>query len=445
MSSADFDRSVRLSFMEIDEQSQVLLPTLWAVLEPQLESLLDGFYAHVTRIGALGALLGDAANIARLKKAQRDHWEVLFSGRFDDDYYARVSRVGDAHVRIGLEPRWYMAGYSFVQSRLVDIFSAHYKRDREAMSNALKAASKAIYLDMELAISLYYEGMKRAAEDTLNSHADSFEATVSGLVEELAVSATDMRASAQALLGTAEVGSSQSLAAASASEQASANVQTVAAAAEEMSSSISEVSRQVQQASSVTTEAVAEAETANENVKSLLEAAERIGTVVELINDIASQTNLLALNATIEAARAGEAGKGFAVVASEVKNLATQTAKATEDIAAQVAEIQSATQSSVTAISGIGETVSKVNEIANGIAAAMEEQNSATREISRNVQEAAEGTADVSKNLSEVSTAASETGESAGQVLERANGLSSQADGLRAAVTDFVGQIRRAS
>ena len=179
-------------------------------------------------------------------------------------------------------------------------------------------------------------------------------------------------------------------------------------------------------------------------MQSLAEGAQKIGEVVNLINDIASQTNLLALNATIEAARAGEAGKGFAVVASEVKSLANQTAKATEDISAQITAIQSSTKGAVDAIKNIGTTISQIGEIATTIAAAVEEQGAATQEIARNVQQAAAGTQEVSTNIGGVTTAAAETGSSASQVNTAAELLGQKNEVLRHAVTDFLTKVRAA-
>ena len=264
---------------------------------------------------------------------------------------------------------------------------------------------------------------------------------VAGVVEIVSSAATELQASAQAMASTAEETSQQSSAVAAASEQVTANVQTVASAAEELSGSISEISRQVSESTKISQEAVDETNRTNDTVQGLAEAAQKIGDVVKLISDIAGQTNLLALNATIEAARAGEAGKGFAVVASEVKSLANQTAKATEDIAAQVSAIQTETSAAVGAIKGIGETINKVNEIAVAISSAVEEQGAATSEISRNVQEASNGAKEVTQNIGGVSSAAGEAGQAAGQVLEAANGLSENAEDMRKKIQDFLGNI----
>ncbi len=288
---------------------------------------------------------------------------------------------------------------------------------------------------------------RQAQEDkhrAMNELADQFEQRIKGVVESVSASAHQLQSSAQSMSAAADQSSQQASTVASASEEASSNVQTVASASEELSSSISEISRQVVDSARIANEATEEAERTNHTVEGLNVAAQKIGDVVELINDIASQTNLLALNATIEAARAGEAGKGFAVVASEVKNLATQTAKATDEIAGQVSSMQEETVQAVDAIKGIGGTIGRINEIATSISSAVEEQGAATSEISRNVQEAARGTQDVSSNITGVTQAAQETGSTATQVLTASNELNQQSDTLRTEVESFLEQVRAA-
>jgi methyl-accepting chemotaxis protein len=272
--------------------------------------------------------------------------------------------------------------------------------------------------------------------------ADEFEAQVRSVVDAVSTSSTKLQTNANGMSSTAEDAARQTAAVAAVSEETTANVSTVATSAEQLSASISEIARQVAESTKIAGQAVSEAERTNATVKGLSDAAQRIGDVVKLISAIAGQTNLLALNATIEAARAGEAGKGFAVVASEVKSLATQTAKATEEITTQINAIQTSTGSSVAAIAAIGTTIGRVNEIANSIAAAVEEQGAATQEIARNVQEAARGTSEVSANISGVAQAASKTGTSAGEVLDAAEQLSKQAETLRGSVDQFLGRIR---
>ncbi|HEX9789766.1 MAG TPA: methyl-accepting chemotaxis protein [Kiloniellales bacterium] len=272
--------------------------------------------------------------------------------------------------------------------------------------------------------------------------ADDFETNVKGVVEIVSSSATEMQATAQSLAATAEETNRQATSVAAAAEEASTNVQTVASAAEELASSISEIGRQVAESSRIASQASTQASKTNAQVESLASAAQKIGEVVELISDIASQTNLLALNATIEAARAGEAGKGFAVVASEVKSLATQTAKATEEIAGQISAIQAATTDAVTAIKEISTTIEQINDISGSVASAVEEQGAATKEIAHSVQQASAGTTEVSSNISGVTAAASESGTSATQVLEAAGELAKQSEKLRGEVDKFLVQVR---
>ena len=272
----------------------------------------------------------------------------------------------------------------------------------------------------------------------------SFEASVGGVVQAVSSQATQMESSAQSMSATAEETTKQASAVAAASEQSSANVQTVASATEELSSSISEIGRQVSHSSQIAANAVSEASKANDMVQGLVSASQKIGEIVALINDIADQTNLLALNATIEAARAGEAGKGFAVVAAEVKNLATQTSKATEDISAQITGVQGATQDAVRAIGSISKTIGEIDQIATAIAAAVEEQGAATQEIARNVEEAAKGTQEVSSNIGGVTEAANGTGAAANQVLTSAQALTGQSTHLRDLVQDFLSGVKAA-
>lgn len=285
---------------------------------------------------------------------------------------------------------------------------------------------------------------KEQRQRVIDAAIHDFDQSMSQTLEGLAESGRSLTGYAEAMASTAEETSRQAMSVAGASEEASTNVQTVASATEELTASINEISQQVCQSAQISSQAVEEALRTNTTVQSLSLAAQRIGEVVQLINAIAGQTNLLALNATIEAARAGEAGKGFAIVASEVKNLATQTAKATDDISAQINAIQDATGASVTAIKGIGDTITQINEIATVIASAVEEQGAATREIARNVQQAAAGTTEVSTNITDVTRAASETGSAAGQVLMAAGDLTRQADTLRHRVDSFLTTIRAA-
>ncbi len=288
------------------------------------------------------------------------------------------------------------------------------------------------------------EKAQKAALDkkkVMEHMATEFESGVGKIVETVALSAAQLQSNAKNLSDMAEDTSRQTTSIASATEEASASVQTVASAAEELSVSISEINRQIQDSSRVAANAVEEVKRTDKTVSTLAEAAAQIGDVVKLIQAIAEQTNLLALNATIEAARAGEAGKGFAVVASEVKNLANQTAKATEEIASKIVTVQTVSNESVTAIRNIGGVIEQINEITGLIANALHQQESATHEISKNVQQASAGTNEVSGSIASVTQVMIESRAGSHKVLEAADELSHQSDTLRRSIKAFVKTI----
>jgi methyl-accepting chemotaxis protein len=293
------------------------------------------------------------------------------------------------------------------------------------------------------------EALKQQAElekkEVLRAMADRFEIDVKGVVGAVAQATREMQQAAGEITASIRGTSERTAAAAAASEQASSNVRTVAAAAEELTASVGEIGRQVTHSAAVADGAVVKAEETTQTVASLAAVGDKIGDVLRLIGAIASQTNLLALNATIEAARAGDAGKGFAVVAAEVKNLANQTSNATEEIAGQVAAIQSATGNCVTAIGGISSTIQEISGIATTIAAAVEEQDSATREIARNVQQAAAGTSEVSHNVAGASRAAEQSRILADSVLSASAELDQQAAVLSKSVNSFLAGLREAA
>ncbi len=279
---------------------------------------------------------------------------------------------------------------------------------------------------------------------TMTKMADDFDASVGGIVETVAGASTELQTTAQAMAGISEQTSNQAMTVSAASEEAATNVQTVAVATEELSASIGEINQRVVEAAQASRQAVEEANRTGEQMGDLAVTADKIGAVVGMISDIAAQTNLLALNATIEAARAGEMGKGFAVVASEVKDLASQTGSATEEISQQIQEIQDATKNAASSMEAISMIIGQVDEASTAIATAMEEQGAVTQEIARSVQEAATGTASVTENIVTVTEASQEAGAASGEVSAKANELSDQSIHLKTEVERFVAQVRSA-
>jgi methyl-accepting chemotaxis protein len=305
-----------------------------------------------------------------------------------------------------------------------------------------KAVEKAVREAEQKQAQAEAAALQRKAD--MHRLADQFQAAVGEIVGTVASASTELEAAATTLTHTADNTQRLSTAVAAASEEASTNVQSVASASEELTSSVNEIARQVQESSRIAGQAVTQAKATDARINQLSTASTRIGDAVKIITAIAEQTNLLALNATIEAARAGDAGKGFAVVASEVKALASQTAKATDDIGAQINAIQTATQESVAAIKEIGTTINRISEIAAAIAAAVEEQGAATQEISRNVQQAALGTTQVASNIVDVNKGAGETGSASSQVLSSAQALSAEGNKLKVDVDKFLRTVRAA-
>ena len=337
----------------------------------------------------------------------------------------------------------------------VDIFHKNPKHQRDLLANPANLPHRARIQVGPETLSLNISKILNKAGDYVGAMlawdvitnqaqlADNFESSVKTVVSEVSASATQMRGNAERLSTLANDTKQRSAVVATISGEAAQTATQVAAAAEELTASIAEISAQVQKSSAVATQATTQAESINQSMQLLVEKSGRVSEVIQFITNIASQINLLALNATIESARAGEAGKGFAVVASEVKNLATQTSKATEEIVQQVQSMQDATKAAVTAVTDIISIISEISASTAGVAAAVEEQSAATNEISRNITQTASGTSEISTNITTVEHGAEETGTSARQVLDSAKALSGQASTLSQKVDEFLVMIRK--
>ncbi len=444
--SSDAMSETRLLFMGISAGVTDALRRFWPIARNELPNILDEFYDNLAKFAELAKLI--EGEVPHLKKAQGEHWNRLFSGRFDNDYFASVYRIGITHNRIGLEPRWYIGGYNYILKRLLQIAVRTYRWSPARLSATITAINSAVMLDMEIAISVYQDSLleeRSAKSNRVAGLVTNFDSTMSETLGVVRKDTFALNDTAQELRTIAVQTSEQTAAASAAIVQASANVQTVASAAEELAASIREIGLQVAQSARTSNLVAAEADKTSETVRGLAESSGKISAVIDMINDIASQTNLLALNATIEAARAGDAGKGFAVVANEVKSLANQTARATEEIGGQIREVQSATQGAVAAIGGIVARIEEVKEIAATIASAVEEQSAATAEIARNVQEASAGTQQAASNMERVNSSAQVSSTAAGNMFTATNGLSEKTSSMFATIDSFLVDIRNST
>jgi methyl-accepting chemotaxis protein len=437
-----------MGFLTLDDEVKATIREAQPLLDKALPDAVSKFYDHLRRYPELVKMFGSPQGMQRIEQAQLAHWRLLFSCRFDEAYMNSTRRVAATHRRIGLDLFWYHGGYVLVQNGLLEAAARAYtNRFKPAEAQAktarlLRALNTVTAFDLGLGTAVFLDETHAAHAQHLDELAETFEASLSGLVSSLAGAAGDTRHSAQTLSSSTENITDQAGIVSEAVQGVSSSMESVASATEELSSSIGEIARQVAESSTISDEAVQEARNADSIVQTLAVAAQKIGEVVSLINDIASQTNLLALNATIEAARAGEAGKGFAVVANEVKHLATQTARATEEIITQISDMQSATSQTVGAIGNINTTIRRMSEIASSIAAAVEQQSAATGEIARNVQEASGGVSNISEAIGMVKISTDEAGSLAGGLLSRATGLTGESEKLSQEVHAFLGRLK---
>jgi methyl-accepting chemotaxis protein len=405
------DRNDRLAFLRIDAATRDRLKALRPGVQGALPDVAKQFYAHLRAWPALAAKLGDDANIDRLRRAQADHWNGLFTGTFDDAYFERASRIGQVHERIGLEPRWYSGAYAFTLEKLVGAVVARHG-GKKALSDDIGALLRAAFLNMEIATSTFMKSGDGFISEQLLGVSDVLErelqlasGEISGQAGRLSDGAEQLAATAQQLLET-------STAVSKSVETTSENVHTVADATGELESSSRDIAAQIAQASAATGKAVEQADASGEAVQGLSNAARKIDDAVGLVQNIARQTRMLALNATIEAARAGEAGRGFAVVATEVKDLARQTEEAIQTVSAESAAIARSTGSAVNLIGGISGQIRTVDGVTGEVATVAAQQQRVTAAIASHIGEASQHTqavADKARMLLVEAEAAEET------------------------------------
>ncbi len=437
-------------FFDIDAETIAILRAHESFLFAEFAAAVDAFYIRFRPFAGAASPYQNDANVAYSREHNLRHWHIMMEGHFDADYEKSVAALHNMRGRLSFEPRWSTSGYNFVISHVVEGIALRLPTKGFASSAKRQIAElQAAYmrvamLDMAYVLDVYMHATLAERQRTLSHLAESFETAVGWIAGGVASAAERLRNTADALTHSAESTNLQSMAAATASKEAAANVEAVANATERLSLAIGEISAQVHESNQIAGRAAGEADRTQAAVRSLTEAADRIGGIVDLISNIAGQTNMLALNATIEAARAGEAGRGFAIVAQEVKGLAHATSKATSEIGAYVDGIQAATQHVASFITSVAKSTQQVSAIAIAAETAVAEQDAATQEIARRVQEAARGTNEVTSNIVGVTEAAGNSSAAAKELLKSATDLTRQSEVLSKQVEDFLRTVRAA-
>lgn len=442
MSDTQLDLGARLKFLGIGDTECAAICEAKPVIAAHLQEILSQLYADLMAVPETAATIGDPGRIPHLQAAQTKHWLYLFDANFDAAYVEKALAIGQAHERIGLAPSWYIGTYNLAYSRMVPVLVDAFRKHPDKLSTVISAVGSALMMDMEIAVSVYISQGEARRRADMAKVADDLEREVKSAVEQTEIRCNEVREASNVIVAAVTAVGDRANAVSSASAETTGNIGAVAVATEQLSASEREIATEVLHSATVVREAVEQTRQTGATIEGLAQAGQQISDVAKLISEIASQTNLLALNATIEAARAGEAGKGFAVVAGEVKNLAAQTAKATDEIAANINAIQTASKEAVSAIGDIDKTIRQVEETTTTISAAVEEQSAATGEIGRNIDQGAQSTREVSDNAVEVARDINEAGRICGSLNDTSAAMSDAISFLRNNVDGLLTQLR---
>ncbi len=430
----------RLTFFRLDQSARAALRDAREVLMPSLPDVAARFYRRLAGVERLAPMITAAGQVDRLTKAQVTHWGDLLAGQFDDGFFARAKRVGQAHDRIGLEPRWHVGAYAhFLDDMVALLLDKGWNKDRTRA--ALTAVQRACLLDMELAISAYAQsGEATRLKLELLQLTDRIETDIDHTVSDVAAQAVRMVDSADRLGGIATDLHDAAAVMAEAASHALSDVQAVATATEQLEAASRAIAEQVAQSASVTDTVARQAGDAARIVSGLAQATGRISEVVRLVQTIAAQTKLLALNANIEAARAGDAGRGFAVVAGEVKSLARQTEEAIGTVNVQAGDIRQATDATGRSVDGMVRDIRHVDHISAQVRDATAQQRQATAEISSSALSAADQARQLADQAGGMLDHARMTGDTAAEVRAMAAGVNDMLTALRRRVTEVLRQ-----